>query len=325
MGDVTRSALQWHGRTVDEWRRRWGLPGLHILERVPSTNDFARSLAEDGCPEGTVVLADHQTHGRGRRGRAWVAGPGQGLALSMVLRPRRTHTGDALPLRVGLAAARAVEDVTGVRVGIKWPNDLVVRPDDQAFQPDHAGGQPDNAGVRPEDPAARPDDPVVRDRKLGGVLCEAVREGGQVAFVLAGVGINVHQGADDWPRELRGIATSLAEVATAPRMPEVAGAAPRMPDLAGAVARQILHAGAGGRLGPAELEELRERDVLRGRPITVDGREVGIAAGIDDDGALLVRTGGTPEGTAPGTGDGVRRIVSGTVRPLDSTANHTLP
>lgn len=260
------SAPAWHGAPPETWRERWGLPDLRIFHAVGSTNDVARELALAGAPAGTVVLADEQTRGRGRRGRDWRAAPGQGLLLSMVLRPAGANAA-ILPLRVGLAAARAVEDAAGIPVGIKWPNDV-----------------------------------VVGDRKLGGVLCEGAVAGERHAFVIAGVGLNVLQSDDDFPPDLRGLATSIAAAT---------GRAVDLPALAGkVVARLSMAAEAGGTpLAATELEALARRDVLVGREVTVDGRPAGTAAGIDRSGALLVRKGAT-----------IERIYTGTVRPADAGA-----
>lgn len=118
---------------------------VHVRDVVDSTNRVARDLARRGAPEGTVVVARRQTAGRGRIDRVWHS-PEGGLYMSLLLRPA-----PLLSLRMGLAAARAVERTSGLRPELKWPNDLL------------AGG-----------------------KKLGGVLVEA--EG---PWAVAGVGINV--------------------------------------------------------------------------------------------------------------------------------------
>lgn len=180
---------EWHGRAVEEWRQQWGAPALHVFGSVTSTNDVARELAEAGAPEGTTVLADEQTRGRGRRGRTWRSDPGRSLILSMVARPP-TLAGEAvLSLRLGLATARAIEDVTPLAVGLKWPNDL-----------------------------------LVDGRKVGGMLCEGAVEGDRPAFVVAGTGINVLQPDDVWTGPVAGRASSLAARAGEPvELPGLAG------------------------------------------------------------------------------------------------------
>ena len=178
---------RWYGRGVPGWAGEWGVPALRIYRRVGSTSDVVRELAGQGAPHGTTVLADEQTHGRGRRGRSWQAPPGSSLLLSMLLRPRAGE--QVLSLRLGMAAARAIEDVATVRVELKWPNDL-----------------------------------LVRGRKVGGVLCEGSSDQGRITFVVAGLGINLRQQTNDWPPELAGLATSLeAEAGAAVAAPRLAG------------------------------------------------------------------------------------------------------
>jgi BirA family transcriptional regulator, biotin operon repressor / biotin---[acetyl-CoA-carboxylase] ligase len=251
----------WHGRSPAEWRERWRIPELLIFRTVGSTNDEARALAEAGAPAGTVVLAEAQTRGRGRRGRGWYAQPGESLLLSIVLRADRTGRADlpgVLPLRVGIATARAIEAVTGLGAGIKWPNDLV------------AGG-----------------------RKLGGVLCEGTVEGARDAFVVAGIGLNVLQEPDGWPPDLRGAATSIAAEGGTPDLPALAARVIAEVSMAAA--------GGGAELQAAELRELARRDVLRGREVTVDGRPAGRAEGIEPRGALVVRREGAAHHIIAGT------------------------
>jgi BirA family transcriptional regulator, biotin operon repressor / biotin---[acetyl-CoA-carboxylase] ligase len=260
----------WLGEPVDAWRERWGLPLLQIHPSVTSTNDHARRLADQGAPHGTVVMAEEQTRGRGRRGREWTAPAGSSLLLSMVLRPRDHGAETLLSLRLGLAAARAMEAVTRLDVGVKWPNDL-----------------------------------VVDDLKVGGILCEGAREAGRPLHMVAGIGLNLSQRDDDWPHELRGLATSLEARAGAP--------VPR-PELVDRLVGEWL--GSAGRddarLDRHELDEFRRRDTLRGRSLAVDGIPAGVGQGIESDGALLVGPPGAP-----------RRIINGTIRTLDAQQGAT--
>jgi BirA family biotin operon repressor/biotin-[acetyl-CoA-carboxylase] ligase len=155
--------------------RTWSIRRFAELD---STNRWLLDEAERGAPDGTVAVADHQTAGRGRRGRVWVAPPGSSLLVSVLVRPR---PGDAtfdaaraqlVTMAAGLAMADAVMDAAEVEAMLKWPNDL-----------------------------------VVGDRKLAGLLSEAdVSAGGQVRAIVVGAGCNV-----DWPEvpaELSGIATA---------------------------------------------------------------------------------------------------------------------
>lgn len=145
-----------------------------------STNADVLELARGGAAEGLVLVADHQTAGRGRHGRAWEAPPGASLLATVLLRPPVTVLGGTT-MAVAVAAAEAVEQVAGFAPGLKWPNDLVW-----------------------------PGDGSAPDRKLAGILAEAewpagadVASGwrppgaGERAVVAVGIGINVN-----WPAEL---------------------------------------------------------------------------------------------------------------------------
>jgi BirA family biotin operon repressor/biotin-[acetyl-CoA-carboxylase] ligase len=216
------------------------MPELLRFRAVHSTMDVLHDLAAEGAEAGTVVVADEQTGGRGSRGRGWRSPPG-GLWLSALYRPGLAAGTELLSLRVGLAVAQAVEALaTGLRVSIKWPNDL-----------------------------------LLDGRKLGGILCEARWQGEAVAWVVAGVGLNV---ANPIPPELASRAIRLAD-----RMP---AADPRAlePEV---TARLRTVASDRDRLDAAELDALHARDWLLGRPLLSPAP--GIADGIADDGALLVR------------------------------------
>lgn len=163
----------WDGEPVQVWTRIWRVPLLEAHDVLPSTNDRARALADDGAGAFSTVLADEQTAGRGRSGHRWHSPAGAGLFLSTLL-PGTGAPPAHLPLVVGLAAARAVEAaVPRVGVGLKWPNDL-----------------------------------FIRGRKVGGILCERHQ-----GAVVTGVGLNVRQRARDFPPELVGTATSLEAAA----------------------------------------------------------------------------------------------------------------
>jgi BirA family biotin operon repressor/biotin-[acetyl-CoA-carboxylase] ligase len=154
---------------------------LRAYRSVPSTQALARAWAEaeppDDAPEGAVVLADHQTEGRGRRGRAWIAPPGTALLFSLVLRPPLPASRwPEIPLAAGCAVADALETAAGVGTRLKWPNDVL------------AGG-----------------------RKLAGILAEGAEgAAGASPLVILGVGVNVSQRDTDWPPDLDGRVRSLA-------------------------------------------------------------------------------------------------------------------
>ena len=143
------------------------------LERVDSTNRYARMLASEGAPHGTLVIANEQTGGRGRRGRSWISPAGEGIFMSLILRPQcAPEKTPMLSLQTALAVARAIHTVTGLEAKIKWPNDI-----------------------------------VVCGKKVCGMLLEMDFSEGRLQSVVAGVGINVHQTV--FPDEIVRTASSL--------------------------------------------------------------------------------------------------------------------
>ena len=135
---------------------------IEYLPTVGSTNDVAKQLGASGAPEATLVIADEQTAGRGRLGREWYSPPGLAIVVSLLLRPRFSpNLAHRLTMLAGLVAAEAVEQFTGLRVGLKWPNDLII-----------------------EKP------PVVL--KLGGILTETSISGQAIEFAVVGLGLNVN-------------------------------------------------------------------------------------------------------------------------------------
>ena len=153
---------------------RTNLLGRQIAyhRELTSTQDAARALAAQGANEGTIVIAETQAAGRGRIGRGWASPPG-GIYLSIILRPA-IKPSEALrfPLIAVVAAAQAIEQLTGLKPQLKWPNDIIV------------------AG-----------------RKGGGILTEMSAEMDRVNYIVIGMGINVN--TESFPDEIRGIATSL--------------------------------------------------------------------------------------------------------------------
>jgi len=164
----------WDGEPVQVWTRVWRADVVEAHDVVDSTNARLRELAAGGAGSFSVVVAEEQTAGRGRSGTVWHSPPGEGLWLSALL-PGGAGVAPWLPLVVGIAAARACEQACpGVRVGIKWPNDLEI------------GG-----------------------RKAGGILCEHGR-----GAVVAGIGINVRLRGEGLPGDVATRATSLEEAWT---------------------------------------------------------------------------------------------------------------
>jgi BirA family biotin operon repressor/biotin-[acetyl-CoA-carboxylase] ligase len=149
---------------------------VHLSE-TGSTNDLARELALGGAPHGTVVVAEHQTAGRGRQGRTWTAPPGRALMLSVVARVARRRM-ELLPLAIAVAVCEACEAAAAVECRVKWPNDVWI------------GG-----------------------RKVAGILIEARP---QEEWAIVGIGLNVDTPEDELAEELRATATSLRIAIRAP-------------------------------------------------------------------------------------------------------------
>lgn len=151
---------------------------LHYLPQTGSTNDLARQLAQEHAPEGTVVIADRQTAGRGRAGRSWSAPANTSLLMTILFRPAIPAVQiNRLVMGVGLAIADAVESLIPCRVDVKWPNDLQI------------GG-----------------------KKFTGILPESSLIGNMLEWVLVGAGINVNQRFDPGD-PLAETATSLYVIA----------------------------------------------------------------------------------------------------------------
>ncbi len=152
-----------------------------------STNADLMELARGGASHGAVLFAEHQLAGRGRLDRTWVAAPGQALLASVLVRPALAPA-DAhrVTTALGVAAAEACSDLSGVEVALKWPNDLVARRGSGGIQ-----------------------------RKLGGLLAESLVEGEALRAVVAGLGVNVAWPLD-LPAHLAAGVTSIVDLAGGP-------------------------------------------------------------------------------------------------------------
>jgi BirA family biotin operon repressor/biotin-[acetyl-CoA-carboxylase] ligase len=146
---------------------------IYHFFKTDSTNRVALELGHAGEPEGAVVLAEEQTAGRGRAGRAWISDRATGLYVTLLLRPKLAPVqAPLLTMMAGLSARSAVQTLTGLAVDLKWPNDLLI------------GG-----------------------KKAGGILTEMHAEPGQIRFVIVGIGLNVNQ--EKFSGEVAETATSL--------------------------------------------------------------------------------------------------------------------
>ncbi len=155
---------------------------LHLLQTTTSTNSEAMALAQQGAADGTVVMAEAQTAGKGRLGRRWYSPPGENLYCSVIMRsvPADDLSGwlSAVPLLSAVAVAQAVHTVANLMPSLKWPNDI-----------------------------------LVGDRKLGGLLCESSLGGPSrtltSTFVVVGIGLNVNSRRESFPEDIRETATSI--------------------------------------------------------------------------------------------------------------------
>ncbi|MBT1073537.1 biotin--[acetyl-CoA-carboxylase] ligase [Pelotalea chapellei] len=241
---------------------------LICLAETTSTNSDAFRLAEQGAPEGAVVFADTQSGGKGRMGRRWVSPPGVNLYCSVILRPEiMPYEAPQLTFLSAVAVARAIELTTPIIPEIKWPNDV-----------------------------------LVRGRKIAGLLNEMSAETDGTNFVILGMGINLNMAANQFPSDMRYPATSLCL--------ELGRAVERVPfaaTLLNELDRLYNEFQVYG-FRPVR-EEWQQRCNAYGRELTVSDGDCeitrGAFEGIDDDGALLVRS-----------RKGLERILSGDVRIL---------
>ncbi|WP_374018715.1 biotin--[acetyl-CoA-carboxylase] ligase [Paenibacillus thiaminolyticus] len=224
---------------------------LRIVEKTESTQNEAAAWAKEGVPEGAIVLAEEQTGGRGRQGHLWHSPAGKGVWMSIVLRPRipLPYT-PHLTLLGAVAMFRAMKKLTAAPLGIKWPNDIL------------ADG-----------------------KKVAGILLESAAEDERLLYVIAGIGISVNLDAADFPEELQERATSL-KIMTG-----------REVDRASLVAACLQELEQLYRLyeeeGFAPIRTLWEaQSITLGRQVTIEtpqGPLQGIAEGLDESGALLLR------------------------------------
>ena len=222
---------------------------LYWYDAIDSTNTRAKEMAKAGVPHGTVLIAGHQTAGRGRMGRSFQSPENMGVYLSVILRPNcppaeLMH----LTCAAGTAMLVAVEKVSGIRPGIKWINDL-----------------------------------VIETKKLGGILTEMSLDNGMVEFAVVGIGINCLQTEGDFPPQIAEIATSLSLAAGKKILPEVLAGS--MVEALWSMSQILLEEKRGIMAAYREscITIGRDVQVIRG-----DSVRPGKAVDLDDDGGLLV-------------------------------------
>jgi len=251
------------------------------LASIDSTNNRLAALAREGAPEGTTIIAREQTAGRGRLGRAWVSAPDSGLYMSTLLRPRKDISElPVITLCLGVAARRAVQAVTGLELGLKWVNDLVL-----------------NA------------------RKAGGILVElpvgsksvATGQSDNKALVI-GIGINIKHPPGELPEEIAERAIYLEDALGD-------GTTIDTVELAAELCYQIesIYKRIEADDQAILLDEWRAASVTLGREIkTASGDLEGTAVDIDETGALLVKT-------RDGTGTKILRAGEISIRSQDGS------
>lgn len=162
---------------------RWENPDLELLPCAASTNSLLREQAINGAPEGSILLANQQTKGRGRLGRGFYSPPDTGVYMSLLLRPEGLEPAQAVRITTmaAVAACRAIEEISGRGARIKWVNDI-----------------------------------LINEKKVCGVLTEASfnLENGRLDYVILGIGFNVYPPAEGFPPELAGIADSILRTQT---------------------------------------------------------------------------------------------------------------
>jgi BirA family biotin operon repressor/biotin-[acetyl-CoA-carboxylase] ligase len=246
----------------EEWHLDTGRLGRRVLvyERLGSTNDVAAALAGDPANDGLAVLADEQTAGRGQHGRTWLAGPGQSVLLSVLLFPPPLLRRPAvLTAWAAVSVCSLVEDLTGVRARIKWPNDV-----------------------------------LLSERKVCGILIEqahgrGVSPGGtdRTLSTVVGIGLNVRQSTADFAAAGLPLATSLA--AFAPQPPDTRVLAADLLRRMDAEYDRLSH----GDLAELEAKWVRHLDLL-GKQVTAechDGTHDGLLCSIRFEGVELERQG----------------------------------
>lgn len=225
---------------------------IQVFQETTSTNDVIEKLARDGVKEGVVVFAESQTRGRGRLGRKWLSPVRKGLWFSLLLRPNlRPQETTQLTVAAATALVRAISAQTGLEPEIKWPNDI-----------------------------------LLRGKKVAGILTELRAELDRVKYVILGIGVDVNLNANEFPADLRKLATSLKIES---------GANIDRAELATAILRELDRDYARICSGKfqAVADEWEQHCTTLGRDVVIqtgERRIHGRAESLDADGALLLRT-----------------------------------
>ena len=241
----------WEGEPVSVWTGLWGVPVFEAHDELGSTNDRLKEIAGQSAGHFSVVISESQSAGRGRRSTVWHSPAGAGLWMSVLL-PATSPSVVCLPLIVGLATARAVEQVASViEVGIEWPNDVTI------------GG-----------------------KKVAGVLCEALSSSSAASgeVVVAGIGVNVRTPLGGFAPDIRTRAASLEESVEAP-VSRAALSGAILGELMRVTTAEDPHSLL---LSERVLAALNRRDAFSNQRVRTEQEGPGIARGILESGALLL-------------------------------------
>ncbi|MFS0656553.1 biotin--[acetyl-CoA-carboxylase] ligase [Bacillus sp. 179-C3.3 HS] len=245
--------------------------GRHIYfqEQVSSTQLIAHDLVNEGVPHGTLVVSDHQTEGKGRLQRTWYSPNSTGIWMSFIVRPDiPLHQAPQMTLLASVAITEAIRQQTGLSASIKWPNDI-----------------------------------MLNGKKVVGILTELKAEADQVHAVIIGPGINVNQTVDDFPDDLKDIATSL-RMELGKKVDRAALIQSIMYHFEKRYDEYVTH-------GFEPIKQLWEDyTTTTGQHIiarTINGQYTGKALGINDEGVLLLET-----------SDGIQKIYSADIE-LETT------
>lgn len=163
-------------------KTKWVGHSICYKELIDSSNNLAKKLANDGCEDGMIVVAEEQGAGKGRLSRGWISPFAKGIWFSIVLKPPfLPEEAPKCTLLAAVAVVKAINKIKGVEAAIKWPNDI-----------------------------------LLLGKKLVGILTEMSAEFGHINYVVIGIGINTNATPEDYPEEVRPLAVSVADAATEP-------------------------------------------------------------------------------------------------------------
>ena len=232
-------------------KTKWLGHSICYKDLVDSSNNLAKKIANEGCEDGMIVVAEEQGAGKGRLSRGWISPHAKGIWFSVVLKPPfLPEEAPKCTLLAAVAVVKAINKIPGVNAAIKWPNDI-----------------------------------LLLGKKLVGILTEMSAEFGHINYVVIGIGINTNATPDDYPDEVKPLAVSVADAATAPftRVELLADILENMEELYEKAVKEGF--------GPV-LEEWRKYSCTLGQEVKViapDKTYLGTAVDIDAEGLLVVR------------------------------------